>query len=176
MKTELQDNRYLGAAAQYSSALERLARGYEADSDQRRDLLQEIHLALWRSMGSFDGRCSERTWVYRVAHNAAATYVARQRRGNGRHLTRLEDLTSLTDTTSPEDTVSEQQAILRLTDIVQALNPLDKQVMLLYLEDLDAAAIGEITGLSGRRSLDKGSSHQDDHQKALAIGWKAPCA
>lgn len=52
------------------------------------------------------------------------------------------------DEGSAPDKASEQQVILRLTEIVQALNPLDKQVMLLYLEDLDAAAIGEITGLS----------------------------
>jgi RNA polymerase sigma-70 factor (ECF subfamily) len=97
---------------------------------------------------SFDGRCSERTWVYRVAHNTAATYVARQRRENTRKLVTLEDLMSSSDTNGPEDAASEQQTIVRLTKIVQALNPLDKQVMLLYLEDLDAAGIGEITGLS----------------------------
>jgi RNA polymerase sigma-70 factor (ECF subfamily) len=148
MKTELQDKRYLSVAVEYSDALARLARGYEADRDQRQDLLQEIHLAVWRSMILFDGRCSERTWVYRVAHNAATTYVARQRRGNSRNLATLEDLTTSSDGNSPEDTASEQQAIARLTEIVQSLNPLDKQVMLLYLEDLDAAGIGEITGLS----------------------------
>ena len=41
-----QDERYRGAAAEYGGALERLARAYEADPDWRRDLLQEIHLAL----------------------------------------------------------------------------------------------------------------------------------
>jgi RNA polymerase sigma-70 factor (ECF subfamily) len=148
MKTDKRDERYLSAAAEYGRALERLARGYEADRDQRQDLLQEIHLALWRSMTAFDGRCSERTWVYRVAHNAAATYVARQRRTNMRKLATLEELTNLSDVVSPEDNADAQQALVRLTELVRALNPLDKQVMLLYLEDLDAAGIGEITGLS----------------------------
>ena len=36
-------------------ALGRLARGYEADSEKRRDLLQEIHLALWRSFKGLMG-------------------------------------------------------------------------------------------------------------------------
>jgi RNA polymerase sigma-70 factor, ECF subfamily len=61
--------RYEEASAAYGAALERLARAYEADPDRRRDLLQEIHIALWRSLEGFDGRCSLRTWVYRVAHN-----------------------------------------------------------------------------------------------------------
>jgi RNA polymerase sigma-70 factor (ECF subfamily) len=42
--------------------------------------MQDIHLALWRSFANFDGRCSLRTWVYRVAHNAAAAHVMRQHR------------------------------------------------------------------------------------------------
>jgi DNA-directed RNA polymerase specialized sigma24 family protein len=45
-----------------------LVRGYEADPGRRQDLLQDIHIALWRSFAVFDERCSLRTWVYRVAH------------------------------------------------------------------------------------------------------------
>src|SRR5262245_30630873 len=56
---------YEQAAATYGAALERLARAYEPDADRRRDL-QELHLALWRSFAGFDGRCSLRTWVYRI--------------------------------------------------------------------------------------------------------------
>jgi len=44
---------YRQAAQDYGVALERLAYAYEADADQRRDLLQEIHLALWRSFDKF---------------------------------------------------------------------------------------------------------------------------
>ena len=53
---------YEEAAATFGAALGRLARAYEADPEKRRDLLQEIHLALWRSFEGFDGRCSLRTW------------------------------------------------------------------------------------------------------------------
>ena len=44
-----QDELYGEAAAEYGPAIERLARSYEADPEKRRDLLQEIHLAIWRS-------------------------------------------------------------------------------------------------------------------------------
>jgi len=39
-------------------------------------------------------------------------------------------------------------AIDRLLQLIHQLKPPDREVMLLYLEDLDAAAIGEITGMS----------------------------
>jgi RNA polymerase sigma-70 factor, ECF subfamily len=140
-----QDKRYLSAAAQFGPALERLARACEADAAERRDLLQDIHLALWRSMAGFDGRCSMRTWVYRVAHNTAATHAtARRRAPRG---VNIEEMELPDDGASPEQIAGENQMMKRLMEMIRALKPPDSQVMLLYLEDLDAAAIGEITGL-----------------------------
>jgi RNA polymerase sigma-70 factor (ECF subfamily) len=62
-----QDDWYRKAVNEHGAALERLARAYEAGPEDRRDLLQEIHIALWRSFNGFDERCTLRTWVYRVA-------------------------------------------------------------------------------------------------------------
>jgi RNA polymerase sigma-70 factor (ECF subfamily) len=78
-----QDELYQRVVSEYGAALGRLAYAYEADSDRRRDLVQEIHLALWRSFAIFGERCSLRTWVYRVAHNVATSHVIRQSRING---------------------------------------------------------------------------------------------
>src|SRR5688572_12864925 len=70
-----QEQQYADAAAAFGPALERLARAYKRDPDN--DLLREIHVALWRSLARFDGRCSLLTWVYRVAHNTATLKVIR---------------------------------------------------------------------------------------------------
>jgi RNA polymerase sigma-70 factor (ECF subfamily) len=140
-----QDDRYREAAAAYGAAVERLARAYEADPDLRRDLLQEIHLALWRSFAGWDARCSLRTWVYRVAHNAATSHVLRQRRMNSHVLVSLEELEHVPDPSAPD--AGRQQALGRLLTLVQTLKPLDRQVILSYLEGMDAVEIGEITGL-----------------------------
>ena len=144
----MQDERYTAAAAEFGGAIERLARAYEADADPRRDLLQDIHVALWRSLGAFDGRCSLRTWVYRVAHNTAASHVQKRRRWRPERSATLEALAEVADPDNPEAAAGERQVMARLMAIIQALGPPDRQVALLYLEDLDAAAIGEITGLS----------------------------
>ena len=146
--TAIQDERYIAAAAEFGGAIQRLARAYEADADPRRDLVQDIHVALWRSLGAFDGRCSLRTWVYRVAHNTAASHVQKRRRWRPERGAPLEALAEVAGADNPEATAGERQALSRLMAIIQALGPPDRQVALLYLEDLDAAAIGEITGLS----------------------------
>lgn len=140
-----QNERYERAAAEFGPALERLARAVEADAAERRDLLQDIHFALWRSLKGFDGRCSMRTWVYRIAHNTAASHVMARRRtpkGVG-----IEDLELEDKSAGPEEITGERQMLERLMAMIRALKPPDAQIMLLYLEDLDAAEIGEITGL-----------------------------
>jgi RNA polymerase sigma-70 factor (ECF subfamily) len=146
----VQDERYARAAAALGPALERLSRAYEADPDQRLDLLQEIHLALWRSFARFDGRCAERTWAYRVAHNVAATHTLRRRRLRPQALVSLDELAARVDPAQPdpEATVEARDAMARLTGLIQALAPPDRQVVVLYLEGLDAVAIGEVCGLT----------------------------
>ena len=151
-----QDELYGEAANTYGPALDRLAKAYEADPDRRRDLLQEIHVALWRSLGNFDQRCSLRTWVYRVAHNVAASHIIRDHRIYSHELVSLEAADSKTASEpDPVERIDENRALEWLTRMIRQLKPLDRQVMLLYLEGLDAAAIGEISGISARNVATK---------------------
>jgi RNA polymerase sigma-70 factor (ECF subfamily) len=142
-----QDELYGEAVSAYGSALERLARAYEADPDKARDLLQDIHLSLWRSFEAFEGRCSLRTWMYRVAHNTATSYVIQQQRRNA-PLLDLEDIEAIAAHHDHGDEVERQSVLERLFDLIHRLKPMDRQIILLYLEDMDAATIGEITGIS----------------------------
>jgi RNA polymerase sigma-70 factor, ECF subfamily len=153
--TQLQNELYQEAATTYGAALERLARAYEADPDIRRDLVQEIHIALWRSLEGFDQRCSLRTWIYRVAHNVGATHVARQYRNRSQALVGLEEFESLPDPQAGQAATDRNMALNRLLEMIQKLKPLDRDVILSYLEGLDAAEIGEITGLSTRNVATK---------------------
>ena len=142
-----QDDLYREAAETYGSPLDRLARAYEADPEGRRDLLQDIHLQLWRSFAHFDGRCSLRTWVYRVAHNVATRHVIRRRRIR-MTLVSLEEIESVPSNDRNEIAASQNQALDRLASLIQKLKPLDRQIIVSYLEGLDAASTAEITGLS----------------------------
>ena len=138
---------YEDAAAAFGAALERLARAYEVDPDRRRDLLQDIHIALWRSFAKFDGRCSLRTWTYRVAHNIATSQITR-RRARTPTLVGLDQLASTPSEESSETQADRSRAMERILTLIRTLAPLDRQVILLYLEGEDAATIGDITGLS----------------------------
>jgi RNA polymerase sigma-70 factor (ECF subfamily) len=140
-----QDELYLRAITEFGPALARLARAYEQDADQRRDLLQDVNFALWRSFANFAGQCSLQTWVYRVANNTAIS--ARLRRRKAR-LVSLEELAEAPAPDDPENAIGNVRALARLEILIRRLTPPDDQVMLLYLEDVDAASIADITGLS----------------------------
>jgi RNA polymerase sigma-70 factor (ECF subfamily) len=142
------EDSYHSCVAQFGAALERLAFAYEADPDLRRDLLQEVHTALWRSLGIFDGRCSLRTWTFRVAHNTAASHVARNRKHNARDWVTLETIEQLGDGDNNEDLTNRRLVIDRVAALIQKLRPFDRQMFLLYLEGLDATSIAEIIGIS----------------------------
>lgn len=144
----LQDSRYLAAAREHGAMIERMARGYEADPELRRDLVQEIHAALWRSFAIYEGQCAEKSWVHRIAHNVGVTHMMTGKRRRKMTLVGLEQIEELPGGDDPEHSTGQRSLSDRLLATIHRLAPADRQVMLLYLEDLTAGEIGEVTGLS----------------------------
>lgn len=143
---------YDEAVVAFGAALGRLAVAYERDAERRKDLLQDIHFALWRSFAGFDGRCALKTWVYRVAHNVAATHALRDhRRARGTvGLDALDTVSFEADSATArlvEQLDADRQRAQLAALIAQLVAP-DRQLLLLYLEELDAVTIGEVMGLS----------------------------
>lgn len=123
----------------YAAPVRRLCSVYASLPADREDLFQSIFLALWRALPGFRGEASERTWMYRIAHNVALTWRAADRRRKERE----EPLTEETPGgPSPEwERIALAQAVSRLT-------PADRTVTVLWLEGLSAAEIGEVIGVN----------------------------
>jgi RNA polymerase sigma-70 factor (ECF subfamily) len=144
------DDHYQHAVDQFGQALERLARAYEADSDKRRDLLQEIHFAIWRSFESYKGRCALRTWVYRVAHNTATSHITRAARYRRHSFVTLDELEAepISTMLPADEAARRRQALDRLYALIRRLDPIDRQVIVSYLDGIEAAEIAEVIGMS----------------------------
>ena len=117
------------------------------DAGAREDLFQEIALALWTALPCFRGESSERTWLYRVAHNTAARFLVKRTRYSRHELPGgvEEEPVSPVD---PEKRAIDDQRRERLWAGVQRLPLLDRQLVVMHLEGLSAAEIEAITGLS----------------------------
>lgn len=169
-----QDELYRRAAAEFGSALARVAGAWEADPEKRRDLSQDIHFQIWRSFERYDARCSMRTWVYRVAHHVAVSHALRERRRFSA-LVSLEEIEALPDRTEGSSAADQRISLERLSGLIQRLRPLDRQVIVSYLEDMDAAVDrGDHGAVSGQRS-DADSSDQKHSREEISSGsrlWK----
>ena len=60
----------------------------------------------------------------------------------------IENFDFLPGSDQTELAASQAEALERLSLLIQRLKPLDRQIIVSYLEGLDASSIGEITGLS----------------------------
>jgi RNA polymerase sigma-70 factor, ECF subfamily len=142
------DERYRQLAEAYGAMIARLARGYERDAEKVRDLVQAIHIELWRSLNSFESQCSDKSWVHRIAHNVGVSHMIREARANRPDWAGIEELEQVADGDCPESALNQAQRQERLLTLIHRLRPADRQIILLTLEDLTAAEIADVIGLN----------------------------
>ncbi len=134
--------------SEFSPALRRLCHGYERNVAQREELEQEVLLNLWRALPSFRGDASLRTWMYRVAHNTAIKHSHRAMRQPKDTVGEKRLSQQPSAEMGPDEAVAKANARTQLLAHINALKPIERQLMLLYLEDVPQQEIAEITGLT----------------------------
>jgi RNA polymerase sigma factor (sigma-70 family) len=126
-------------------ALTRLAASYTNTPSDRDDLLQEIAIAIWQALPRFRGDCSERTFVFRIAHNRGIAYLARSRS----QMAELTEEIELHDPApDPESELAQEQRAARLRRVIHHLPVAYRQVVTLTLEGLGYGEIAEVLGIS----------------------------
>lgn len=125
----------------------KVASVYAAGAEDRRDLEQEICIQLWRAYRSFDERRARfSTWLYRIALNVAISYL---RREQGRDAGRLEPLEQHhLDTLGGEEPPERDERLAALYAFISRLDPLNRALILLYLEERSYAEIADVLGIS----------------------------
>lgn len=133
---------------EYGGALRRLAAAYLSDSGAREDLFQEIMLALWTGIPGFRGESSERTWVYRIAHNTAATQLHKVKRRRERERGPSETDPEPTDRATPESDLHQADQQARFLAALRELPTLDFQIVTMHLAGLSYAEIADVIGFT----------------------------
>ena len=142
---ETLDERFTRLLEANHAPLTRLAASYAANRSDRDDLLQEMAIALWRALPSFRGECSERTFLFRIAHNRCITHLSKRR-----------DTVSLDDVgLDPEDPEASSEKIIgdaqrrrRLFQAIRGLPVIHREVLVLFLEGMDYGEIAAVVGIS----------------------------
>ena len=123
----------------------RVANSYCKNSEDRKDLVQEIVIQLWKSFGGYDHSFKYSTWMYRISLNVAISFYRKEHRRKRISDPLTEGIINLQFEESTEDKESELSALDRM---IQQLNDLDKALMILYLEERPHKEIAQIIGIS----------------------------
>ncbi len=127
------------------AALLRLASSYTNTSSDRDDLFQDIAIALWKALHRFRGECSERTFLFRVAHNRAIDYLRRHRALT----TPIDADAPLPDARpNPEAGLVQEQQGQLLRQAIHRLPLPYRQVITLTLEEMSYSEIAAILGVT----------------------------
>lgn len=138
------EGRFLEVLSRHEQIINKVIRIYGVDSEDRRDLFQEIVYQLWRSYGSFKGDSNISTWLYRVALNTAITSL-RKRKKVPEHAELDDQVINLPGSFDKSDR-SEQ--VQQLYFAIRSLGEVDRALVMLYLEELSYKKIAEILGLT----------------------------
>lgn len=113
-----------------------------ADSrEEADDISQEVLINLWQGFPKFLGESNISTWVYRITLNTCISYDRKRRR-------RPEVRVSVPEKTTEDNVLSRQSKLLH--DRIRILEPFDRAIVLLWLEDMSYEEIAEIVGISSR--------------------------
>ncbi len=113
---------------------------FSKDEDEVADLFQEVMIKIWRGLPSFDGRSDIKTWIYRIALNTCINIDRKKKRHPEVRLSM--DINLFSD----EDRETEQVNLLRKR--ISKLQPFDRAIVLLWLENISYDEIGAIVGIS----------------------------
>ena len=135
------DDTFIQLINQNLGIAHKVCRIYFQDEDDRQDVIQEMMFQLWRSFSRFDGRSKFSTWMYSVCLNTALTY----RKKNNKSAERLSEMHhQIADHAQAQN----DEPTKLLLAAIATLSPLNKAIVLLYLENLSYDEIAEITGIS----------------------------
>jgi len=121
----------------------KVAHTYATHAEDRRDLAQEIAAQAWKAYRNYDPARSFSTWLYRIALNVAISHL---RAHGGRESVAFDDIA---DPAHDEDAARETDDGLRaLHRCIATLDPLDRALLLLYLDERPQREIADVLGLS----------------------------
>lgn len=148
MDARERDSLFEAWTREHAAILERAARAFARPAD-RDDLLQELLLAVWRAVPAFRHGSKVSTFLYRVAHNAALTWVRARR---SRPDLVAEPLPEVVDARSTEQPLAGESdgpgRLVRLYEAIRMLPEVDRSLVLLSLDGVSYAEIAAVHGLS----------------------------
>lgn len=142
---DVEKDKFISVIKDNQNLIYKICYSYCSNSENRKDLQQEILMQLWNSFSKFDGRVKISTWIYRIALNTAITFYRNDCKHKDKKVTIDASIISLSYFESDSGQV---ENIAMLYHFIERLDEMDKALILLYLDDNKYKEIADILGIS----------------------------
>ena len=136
------ESKFAQTVAEQKSTIYTVCYMFSQDADEVNDLFQEVLVNLWKGFEGFEHRSDVRTWIYRVALNTCISLDRKRRRSKSVKLTM--------DINLFEDRDEDTRQVDILHKRISRLQPFDRAIVLLWLENLSYEEIGQIVGITAK--------------------------
>jgi len=135
--------RFQNLMEEHKKILYKVCHSYCKNPGDRDDLAQEIIVQLWRSFRAFDQRVRFSTWMYRIALNVAISFYRRESVRTRHVVPGSDHLLEAID-----ETANRSEEVQVLYEWIEGLDPLNKALVILYLDGNNYQEIADVLGIS----------------------------
>ncbi len=136
------EQQFSKTVAEHKSTIYTVCYMFSQDADEVNDLFQEVLVHLWKGFEGFGHRSDIKTWIYRIALNTCISLDRKKRRSASVRLTM--------DINLFEDRDEDTRQVEILHRRISRLQPFDRAIVLLWLENLSYDEIGQIVGITAK--------------------------
>lgn len=145
MTSTTKSDLFISVIDSHKGILHKIANAYAPTAEDRKDLIQEIILQLWKAFDSYDPRFKYSTWIYKVSLNVSLAF-SRKEHNRGRLFDPLgDDLVQLAASDEPPEL---EPSFSHLQRFITELRAIDRAILLLYLEEKSQREMAEIIGIT----------------------------
>ena len=145
-----EERQFAQTVAEHKSTIYTVCYMFSQDADEVNDLFQEVLVNLWKGFGSFEHRSDIKTWIYRVALNTCISIDRKTKVRTIRQKRRSAEVCLTMDINLFEDRDEDTRQVDMLHRRISRLQPFDRAIVLLWLEDLSYEEIGQIVGITAK--------------------------
>ncbi len=140
MDKDTLEKAFIGLVEDYQQVIYKVCSIYADNREHLNDLYQEVVINLWNAYPRFRAECKASTWIYRIALNTCITFIRRSDR-------RPATVPITTDMGEAGEPADQTMLLAELYRLINRLAPLERALILLWLEEKSYQEIAEITGI-----------------------------
>lgn len=145
---EKKEERFKNLITENGDRITRICRYYNPNTEDQKDMYQEILVNIWNSLDRFRGESSISTWIYRIAVNTSLSFTGKAFRYMKLQIHDDQYLNVLLDEDDMEMALKRETEMEQLQTHLNLLSVIDKALISLLLEGLSMREIADVIGLT----------------------------